>query len=94
MSPATATLNCGGPSTNRRETSGVPDSGKEHKPDALTEGLERLRERLARQRDQEDPSVLANRVHDDLDRIHERIRRFRASASSQLGTRREQHLDD
>ena len=61
--------------------------GTEHEPDPLTEGLEQLRDRLASQRDPEDPAVLANRVHDDLDRIHERIRRFGASVSAHLASR-------
>ncbi len=92
----TATLNCGRPSANRRETPVVQNhDGREHQSDPLTEGLEQLRERLARQRDPEDPAILANRVHDDLDRIHERIRRFGASVSAHLASRRNPpELDD
>ena len=62
----------------------------EHELDPLTEGIEQLRDRLARQRDPEDPAVLANRVHDDLGRIHERIRRLGAWVSADLATRRDQ----
>lgn len=51
--------------------------GSGNEPDGLTKGLEQLRERLARQREPEDPSVLANRVHDDLEGIQERLRQFR-----------------
>ena len=63
--------------------------GTEHELDPLTVGIEQLRDRLARQRDPEDPAVLANRVHDDLGRIHERIRRLGAWVSADLASRRD-----
>ncbi len=68
--------------------------GTEHELDPLTEGLEQLRDRLARQRDPEDPAILANRVHVDLDRIHERIRRLGAWVSADLASRREERTPD
>jgi hypothetical protein len=85
----TATMNCGRLSAKRRETPVVNGEGTEHQLDPLTEGIEQLRDRLARQRDPEDPAVLANRVHVDLDRIHERIRRLRAWVSADLTSRRD-----
>ena len=79
----------------RRETPVVKNGdGTEHELDPLTEGLEQLRDRLARQRDPEDPAILANRVHVDLDRIHERIRRLGAWVSADLASRREERTPD
>ena len=54
---------------------------------AITRELEQLREQLARQPDRPDPAVIAQRIHDDLEEIQERLRLFGDRVSAQLAAR-------
>ena len=63
-------------------------SGSGDDLDAITRALEQLRDQLARQRDLQDPALLANRIHDDLTEIQERLRQFGDTVSAQLAASR------
>lgn len=50
----------------------------------ITRALEQLREQLARQPDRPDPAAVAQRIHDDLEEIQERLRLFGDRVAAQL----------